>query len=1183
MLAETMVGQDPTAISQGEDLSSIREMPGDVAEIPSQEDSKSSDSNGPNGSSNSNGPPPKSDKPRPHVCTTCGRSFARLEHLKRHERSHTKEKPFECPECARCFARRDLLLRHQQKLHMTATPSSRPRNARRESTGGAGAGTNRVRKNSIAGTSSSMRPRANTISHIDGNALGMINAANAPVSRAGQSGHSYHPSLSNSVSGAPSFDVRGFSSVHAPANPLPKIETSGLPVDMSGGLRTAPVFGSFGSDLGFSDFYSSTINPAQLHFAGSPQGFGNETPSSPFSQVFSGFPAVTDPMLEDDANFDWVNGFDTTVPLGNTSESAIEESSPSAMSTGSQSGTSEAMLDGSTHVASSISWQNPFSSSHSAAQSAAFTMDFSSPTFQDLSIPPDTVSPKSLMTQNQFTDPFANPPPVTSMSPSMLGGHSQSMFSSSMVTSGESPNPFNVPFASSPLRNSFPSGSPDTFTDSTRQSLLAGMSQPNGAHRRNYSQPSNGTMYSRDLLSRPTGFTSSYLLPSTFDLQRYISAYINYFHPHLPFLHIPTLDFQSPEYTNNLRTPSGHLNLSPTGLAAGGGCLILSMAAIGALYEFDTAVSKDLFESAKKMIQLYLEERRKADMSAALSRTNAGRDNSVHNTPLWLVQAMLLNVIYGHTCGDKTAADIASTHCAALVSLARAAELTHHVDPENLPQDYLNSRHGQTDAQGESASSDNAKARSAGIPKERKDWLDWKIVEERKRTLYAIFTLSSTLVSAYNHAPALTNSEIKLDLPCEEDLWAAESPQAWKKMGGAQAGKKGIPFSSALTTLLTASQRQQFRSQSSHSFGSMVAAEDLPQSDLKPSTFGCLVLIHAIHNYIWETRQRHMGRQWTAQETDALQAHIEPALRAWQAAWASNPLHSLERPNPFGAGPLSADSIPLLDLAYVRLFVNLGRSKEAFWHRDWNLMSNELARGAEVIQHADDSGADGADSVNDMSNRRDSIADLGVGDLNISTPTQEQPLPDMSPMYRPGQSKREKLLRKAAFYAADSMCMSDRLGNTFAEFTSRELPLQCALCAFDCAQVLAEWVTTVQERVGPYLGVLGRDEVDLTQVPGIMLLEDEDCKLIDKIKEILGSIEAKMQREAQNAGSAAAINALQRLPSVVEGGYGSKILMTTAYLLDRAAVWPVTKLMAHSLEAQAMRMKERAENSVMMN
>ncbi|CUM66316.1 uncharacterized protein PRCAT00003978001 [Priceomyces carsonii] len=59
----------------------------------------------------------KTDKPRPHVCTVCTRAFARLEHLKRHERSHTNEKPFQCAACGRCFARRDLVLRHQQKLH----------------------------------------------------------------------------------------------------------------------------------------------------------------------------------------------------------------------------------------------------------------------------------------------------------------------------------------------------------------------------------------------------------------------------------------------------------------------------------------------------------------------------------------------------------------------------------------------------------------------------------------------------------------------------------------------------------------------------------------------------------------------------------------------------------------------------------------------------------------------------------------------------------------------------------------------------------------------------------------------------------------------------------------------------------------------------------------------------------
>lgn len=56
-------------------------------------------------------------KPRLFVCQVCTRAFARLEHLRRHERSHTKEKPFTCGVCQRKFLRRDLLLRHAQKLH----------------------------------------------------------------------------------------------------------------------------------------------------------------------------------------------------------------------------------------------------------------------------------------------------------------------------------------------------------------------------------------------------------------------------------------------------------------------------------------------------------------------------------------------------------------------------------------------------------------------------------------------------------------------------------------------------------------------------------------------------------------------------------------------------------------------------------------------------------------------------------------------------------------------------------------------------------------------------------------------------------------------------------------------------------------------------------------------------------
>ncbi|KAJ5287282.1 hypothetical protein N7478_002968 [Penicillium angulare] len=63
---------------------------------------------------------------KPYQCQRCPKTFARLEHLQRHDRSHTKEKPYVCLQCPKAFTRKDLLSRHERLAHQEGiSPVSR--------------------------------------------------------------------------------------------------------------------------------------------------------------------------------------------------------------------------------------------------------------------------------------------------------------------------------------------------------------------------------------------------------------------------------------------------------------------------------------------------------------------------------------------------------------------------------------------------------------------------------------------------------------------------------------------------------------------------------------------------------------------------------------------------------------------------------------------------------------------------------------------------------------------------------------------------------------------------------------------------------------------------------------------------------------------------------------------------
>jgi len=184
--------------------------------------------------------------------------------------------------------------------------------------------------------------------------------------------------------------------------------------------------------------------------------------------------------------------------------------------------------------------------------------------------------------------------------------------------------------------------------------------------------------------------------------------------------------------------------------------------------------------------------------------------------------------------------------------------------------------------------------------------------------MFAIYILTTLLHSIMNDAltgpnALLLPSDINLTLPCDEDIYAAPSPAAWKTLN--LTGTEMPLFNEAFQTLL-----HPFSSEDALS-STQKATETL--SSGRFSMFGALVLIAAANSEI----HRHIksSSDDIVEKNTSLIEKFEPALKAWEFAWRSHPHACLSASNS-SFGPLPADSVPLLNLAYVRLFADTSRA-----------------------------------------------------------------------------------------------------------------------------------------------------------------------------------------------------------------------------------------------------------------
>ncbi|KAF2264965.1 hypothetical protein CC78DRAFT_600945 [Lojkania enalia] len=390
-----------------------------------------------------------------------------------------------------------------------------------------------------------------------------------------------------------------------------------------------------------------------------------------------------------------------------------------------------------------------------------------------------------------------------------------------------------------------------------------------------------------------TVVSSDFRLPTRLALCRYITAYINGFHEHMPFLHIPTMSVDSCSIE-----------------------LLLAIAAVGAQYTFEGEKGVELF-NASRAIATYRIRRRDARLVESHHREESERSSSRDNDNVSFTRSPRASSIVGplglppESETSPIGEDLMQTAQALLLLMALCTWAKHkEILREALAIQSILATLIRDDGLHSEPLHDDL------------SWYNWIRRETTKRTKFIVYGFSNLHCIVYNIPPFLLTSEVKLTLPCSAAQFKAPTEAAWK-----EAKKKSPPeiqFQDAIQRLFSKNGR------------------DITEWN---SSAGNYALIHALIQHIFFLRQVTRCRFDGPGELSSEDvASLENALRNWQIGWKHNPESSLDPMSP--NGPVAFNSTALLRLAYIRLYVDTaGRALDT---RDPALIANAFRDGPAI-------------------------------------------------------------------------------------------------------------------------------------------------------------------------------------------------------------------------------------------
>nr|BCT87207.1 putative transcription factor [Ogataea minuta] len=744
-----------------------------------------------------------SGKPRLYVCNICTRAFARQEHLKRHERSHTKEKPYSCSICSRKFSRRDLLLRHSTKLHA-----------------GASEVIPRLRKRSVKASSSSPFPGKSTENSEENSPLSSSAVPDTPV-QLNSTRNGARKMKRVSTAGAlvaPSVVGKPLASI--PKRSLSIASTFETKMKLESDIRkdnqASNSFKGMGSRLEFPlNRRASFSAMSGINYAlPTPEPYATETVEFSTPQLFA----------FDDESENWLNSL-PNLDLMDQRHQQGEHLDPEADLADSglenmaeiQKSISESEVKDSNNITGYSFYDVPSRNvgslfTHNAFGSRSMGSSTSKGgSFED-HIDPTTVKEEynqqiksqysPMLQESPETDSSLNTQPGTEK----IKNWQETLFNQNIndleaITDLNVSKTYDVPqgysFYGNSEQNTVPNSSscssnatispilldnahsvnsrqesPGHFVPAHANHHLAGhLKHDTSSLSSSIREFGNEFTYSKDKFekySRVNLFTTTirtYIyqslskypflgvpspsIPDNERMNHYTQEFKNKFLNHHPFIHRSMLnEYSLMKVTLNSLEPNlvrdeNSIDNTRVSLV----CLPLLIATIGAIVSNKKDDAANLYEASRRCIHVYLDTRKKLVRAPEPAEGNGSKKTPSNNSsPLWLIQSLTLSVVYGLFADDEISLNVIIRQVNALNSLIKTSGLNSiSVDPINgheIDENYMD---------------------------------NFIRYESTVRTIHMIFHISSLLSTLYNIVPSLKIDNLMIDLPTSTLLWDCNS------------------------------------------------------------------------------------------------------------------------------------------------------------------------------------------------------------------------------------------------------------------------------------------------------------------------------------------------------------------------------------------------------------------------